>query len=68
MPFPKKGERKKTFIKRCIPYIIENEPDTLTSKDKKCKQSYAICNSIFDKRHKKKKKRIKLYEEFINDV
>ena len=35
MPTPKKGERKKKFIKRCIPYLYDNEPDTLTSKDKK---------------------------------
>jgi hypothetical protein len=46
---PKKYERKKHFIKRCIPYVFDNEPDILTSKNKKSKQSYAICNSIFDK-------------------
>ena len=53
MPKPKKRETKKKFIKRCIPYMFHNEPDTLTSKDKKSKQAYAVCNSIFDKSKKK---------------
>lgn len=69
MPKPKKGERKKHFIKRCIPYMIENEPDTLTSKDKKSKQSYAICNSIFDRRNKKKKNEsIVKFSEYNEDI
>jgi len=51
MPKPRKRERKKHFIKRCIPYMFDNEPETLTSKDKKSKQAYAICNSFYDKRN-----------------
>ena len=56
MPIPKKGERKKTFIKRCIPYIFEKEPRSLTTKVKrrKPKQAYAICNSIYDRRKNEK--------------
>ena len=67
MPTPKKGERKKKFIKRCIPYMMENEPDTLTSKDKKSKQAYAICNSTFDRRNKKKNENILYFDEFVNE-
>jgi len=48
---PEKFERKKKFIKRCIPYIFNEEEDSLTSKDKKSKQAYAICNSKFDNRN-----------------
>jgi len=48
---PKKYERKKHFIKRCIPYMFDNEYSILTSKDKKSKQSYAICSSMFDKKN-----------------
>ena len=67
MPTPKKGERKKNFIKRCIPDLYKEE-DTLTSKDKKNKQAYAICNSTFDRRNKKKKnENILFYNEFINE-
>jgi len=51
MPKPKKREGKKHFIKRCIPYIFDNESETLTSKDQKSKQAYAICNSFYDKRN-----------------
>ena len=53
MPKPRKGERKKTFIKRCIPYMFNNEPESLTtkSKKKKPKQAYAICNSIYDRKN-----------------
>ena len=50
---PEKHERKKKFIKRCIPHIFNEEEDSLTSKDKKSKQAYAICNSKFDKRNEK---------------
>jgi len=67
MPIPKKGERKKKFIKRCIPYMFENEPETLTSKEKKSKQAYAICNSIFDRR-KKKNENIVFFEDFNENV
>lgn len=65
MPTPKKGERKKKFIKRCIPYLYDNEPDTLTSKDKKNRQAYAICNSIYDK--DKKNENILSFKNFINE-
>jgi hypothetical protein len=71
MPTPKKGERKKKFIKRCIPYMHKEEPDTLTSKDKKGKQAYAICNSIYDRSKKKKKtnESVDVYtEDILGDV
>jgi len=68
MPTPKKGERKKHFIKRCIPYLLDEEPSTLTSKKKKGKQSYAICNSIYDRRNKKNEN-IDIYtDDVLTDV
>jgi len=66
MPTPKKGERKKKFIKRCIPDLFKEE-GTLTSKDKKSKQAYAICNSTFDRRKKKKNENILYFDEFVNE-
>lgn len=66
MPTPKKGERKKKFIKRCIPDLFKEE-GTLTSKDKKSKQSYAICNSMFDRRKKKKNENILYFDTFLNE-
>jgi len=66
MPSPKKGEHKKKFIKRCISYMYNEEPDKLTSKDNKNKQAYAICNSTFDRRNKKKNE-IKKYDDFVNE-
>lgn len=63
MPTPKKNERRKNFIKRCIPHLFNEEPETLTSKDKKSKQAYAICNSMYD--DKKNKKNIK---ENVNNL
>lgn len=66
MPTPRKGERKKKFIKRCIPDLFKEE-GTLTSKDKKSKQAYAICNSTFDRRKKKKNENILFFDEFINE-
>ena len=41
MPTPRKGEKKKDFIKRCIPIVIEEG----TAKDGA--QGNAICNSIW---------------------
>lgn len=64
MPKPKKGERKKSFIKRCIPYLYK-EKSALTSKKNKNKQAYAICNSIFDKN--KKNENILFFNDFINE-
>lgn len=49
MPTPKKNEKQKDFIKRCIPFVI----DEGTTKDPK--QATAICFSIW-KRSKKKAK------------
>ena len=63
MPKPRKGEKKKKFIPRCISYMYHKEPDTLTSKDKKSKQAYAICNSLYDK----KESRIYNFETFVNE-
>ena len=65
MPTPRKKESKKKFIKRCIPYMFNNEPGTLTSSDKKSKQAYAICNSIYDK--SKNESRIFDFETFVNE-
>ena len=65
MPTPKKKESKKKFIPRCISHMYHNEPDTLTSKDKKSKQAYAICNSMYDK--SKKESRIYNFETFVNE-
>lgn len=64
MPTPRKKEPKKKFIKRCIPYMFHNEPDTLTSTDKKGKQAYAICNSIYDK---SKKNEIVIFSNFVTE-
>ena len=56
MPVPGKNEKHDDFIKRCIPYVI-NEG---TAKDGS--QGKAICESIW-KKHKSKKKNNE-YEEF----
>ena len=50
---PKKYERKKKFIKRCISHLFNEEEEILTSKDKKSKQAYAICNSEYSRKNKK---------------
>lgn len=63
MPTRKKGESKKKFIPRCIKYMYHNEPGTLTSKDKKSKQAYAICRNLSDK----KESRIYNFETFVNE-
>ena len=63
MPTRKKGESKKKFIPRCIKHMYHNEPDTLTSKDKKSKQAYAICNNLA----KKKESRIYNFDTFVNE-
>lgn len=46
MPEPKKGEKKDTFIKRCIPYVI-NKGTAETQE-----QAYAICESMWKRRRK----------------
>lgn len=70
MPKPKKGESKDNFIPRCISHMFHNEPDTLTSTDKKSKQAYAICNSLYNRKRKKKSKkesRICDFDTFVNE-
>jgi hypothetical protein len=67
MTVPKKGEKKKKFIKRCISFLYNEEPETLTSKDKKNRQAYAICNSMYDKKKNKKNENILLFNDFINE-
>ncbi len=47
MPVPNKNEKKKDFIDRCIPIVIEDK----TAKDGA--QANAICNSIWDESKKK---------------
>lgn len=53
MPTPKKNEKKKDFIARCIPIVLEEG----TAKDQD--QAVAICNSIWDKSKKEKKEFVK---------
>ena len=68
MPTPKKGEKKKDFIKRCIPHLYNEEPEALTSDDKKNKQAYAICINTFNKKKKKKNESIIFnFETFVNE-
>lgn len=43
MPYPKKGEEKKDYISRCIPYVLKE----VTTKDEK--QAAAICYSMWNK-------------------
>lgn len=44
MPKPKKGERRKPFMARCVPELI--------AEGKKPDQAVAQCGSIFDNRNK----------------
>lgn len=70
MPELKKGESKKEFVKRCAHFLIENEPETITSKDKPYPQAYAIANSMYDKQKKKKKKNegVLSFEDFVQSI
>jgi hypothetical protein len=47
MPVPRKGEKRKDFVDRCIPIVI----DEGTAKDPK--QAVAICNSMWENRDMK---------------
>jgi gluconate kinase len=47
MPTPKKGEKRKDWMKRCIPALIAEGNDS--------EQAVAICSSMWDDRKKKKK-------------
>ena len=51
MPTPRKGERRKPFMARCVPELIELE-------GKKPNQAVAICGSLFDNRKKTIKENI----------
>ena len=53
MPRPGKNEKRKDFIKRCIPIVLEDG----TAKDSD--QAVAICNSIWRERKKMKETEIK---------
>jgi len=47
MPTPRKGERKKEFINRCIPMLVdEGKPQN---------QAIAQCHSIWDNKEKRYK-------------
>ena len=48
MPTPRKGEKEKDFIARCVPILIEE--------GKPSDQAVAQCHSIWDSSKKKKKK------------
>jgi len=54
MPIPKKGETKKDFISRCIPFVIEEG----TTDDPK--QAAAICYSIWRRSKKKSAEELKI--------
>jgi len=61
IPVPKKGESRKDFISRCIPFVIREG----TTKDPK--QATAICNSIWRKK-KGVKKSTDLQQEALNTI
>lgn len=46
MPTPNKGETEKEFIGRCIPYMMNENPDM------KQDQAVAICYSYWEKEKK----------------
>jgi len=48
MPKPRKGETEKSYIKRCIPFLLHE------GKTKDPAQASAICHSLWDSRNKKK--------------
>jgi hypothetical protein len=47
MPTPRKGEKRKDFMARCIPQVIDEGKDS--------EQAVAICSSLWENRNKKKK-------------
>lgn len=47
MPKPERGERRSHFVNRCIPIVIKD------GAAKNPKQAIAICESMFDNRHRK---------------
>lgn len=49
MPTPNKNEKRKEFISRCIPIVLQDK----TAKNQE--QAVAICNQIFINKNKKKK-------------
>jgi hypothetical protein len=46
MPTPKKGESRKKFVGRCVPYVMQNEGVTDAS------HAAAKCHGIFDQSKK----------------
>lgn len=50
MPSVKPNEKRKDFVSRCIPIVINDK----TAKDPS--QATAICNSMFEEHQKKQKK------------
>lgn len=57
MPLPQKGEKKKDFIKRCIPMLI--------NEGRKPGQATAICHSIWDR---KSKQEVLMEKYFRSDI
>lgn len=58
MPTPKKNEKKKDFIKRCIPYVMDE--------GRKQDQATAICYSIWDE--SKKGKEVNVGKMFLRKI
>jgi len=50
MPTPRKGERRKPFMARCVPEVI--------AEDKTPAQAVAQCGSMFDNRKKTLKEKV----------
>lgn len=49
MPTPHKGEKRKDFVSRCIPIVLQDK--TAKNSD----QAVAICNQVYLNKNKKKK-------------
>lgn len=49
MPTPRKDEKRKDFVSRCVPIVLQDK----TAKNPE--QAVAICNQIFINKNKKKK-------------
>jgi len=60
MPTPRKGERRKPFMERCVPEVIAEGKDA--------DQAVAQCTSMFDNRNKKKKTTKEIILEKLDQV
>lgn len=62
MPNPKKGEKQKDFVSRCIPEVLKDK----TASDQT--QAAAICYSMYKEAKKASKEKLSTYETMCDKL